>query len=143
MNYRYLAVDFNPESVRKMKKQGIPHCYGDAEDDDFLDEIGAGDARMIISTVPRFSTNLSLVSYYRTHNKDGIIIAISHNIKETMELYRAGASFVVMPHYLGAKYASEMVESIGIMGEESGWGDKRAKHIEYLNERQKFVDEEI
>ena len=143
MNYSYLAVDFSPEAVKKMHEANIPHYYGDAEDADFLEEIKISECKMIISTIPSTQTNLFLVSYCRARNKEVVIIAISHNIKEALELYKAGASFVVLPHYLGAKYASSMVENLGILGEEAGWRNERMKHIDYLNERIKITHENL
>lgn len=142
MNYKYFVVDFNPKAIAKMKKHDIPHYYGDAEDDDFLEEIEIAKSKMIISTIPRSATNLSLVSYCRTHSRDIKIVVTSHNINEAIELYSAGASFVVLSHYLGAKYASEIVESNGIIGNESIWEAEKIKHIEYLNERKKHTEED-
>ena len=79
----YLVVDFNPVAIKKLEDQKIPFRFGDAEDIDFLSEIGFHKAKIIVSTVPDFKTNLNLVSYYRNHNPKGIIIAISRNIKHT------------------------------------------------------------
>jgi len=135
---RYVVVDFNPKSIEKLTANGVPYCFGDAEDVGFLEEINFRNAKAIISTIPDFKTNLSLTSYYRNHNPNGIIIVISHDIKHTRELYAAGASFVVMPHYLGAKFASEMLESYGL--ESNAFEKERVRHLEYLEIRQKLTN---
>jgi Kef-type K+ transport system membrane component KefB/Trk K+ transport system NAD-binding subunit len=136
---KYSVVDFNPNAIKKLEKSNIPYHFGDAEDINFLEEIRFTNAKIIISTIPDFKTNLKLVSYYRSHNKNGIVIVISSNIKDTKELYKHGASFVVMPHYLGASLASKMIEDYGI---EAGAFEKEKKHhIEYLEKRQKLTEE--
>lgn len=137
LNKKYLVVDFNPNSIEKLKKINIPHRFGDAEDVSFLEEIELAKAKSVISTIPDFKTNLSLVSYYRTHNKDGIIIVLSHEIKDTKELYEHGASFVVMPHYLGANIASSMLEKYGL--EKNSFDHEKENHLDYLKERQKYT----
>jgi crotonobetainyl-CoA:carnitine CoA-transferase CaiB-like acyl-CoA transferase len=38
---------------------------------------------------------------------------VSHNVPETQSLYLEGASYVVMPHYLGAEHASKMLAHHG------------------------------
>lgn len=137
MNHKYLVIDFNPDSIKKLKKIDIPNLFGDAEDVNFLEEIDLKNAKSVISTIPDFKTNLNLVSYYRTHNKDGIIIVISHEIKDTKELYKYGASFVVMPHYLGANFASNMIEKYGL--EKNSFEKEKENHIHYLEQRQKYT----
>ncbi len=137
LNNKHLVVDFDPQSINRLEKHGIPYKYGDAEDVNFLEEINLQKAELVISTIPDFKTNLNLVSYYHNHNKDGVIIVISHNIKHTKELYKYGASFVVMPHYLGAKYASEMLQSHGMNKNE--FDKKKKEHLEYLEKREKYT----
>ena len=134
MHSKHLVVDFDPSSIEKMRAGGIPHRYGDADDVNFLEEIKMREAEIVISTIPDFKTNLGLVAYYHNHNPKGIIIVVSHDIQNTKELYEHGASFVVMPQYLGAQYASNMVQTHGIIA--SAFEQEKQKHLEYLQERQ-------
>lgn len=105
----YLVVDYNPEVVAYTRGDGIPFCYGDAEDVEFLDEIHMTKARIVVSTIPDPNVNLLLVKHYRAKNSDGVIIVLSHNRAEARSLYLAGASYVIMPRMLGAKKASSMI----------------------------------
>ncbi|MFA6274202.1 MAG: cation:proton antiporter [Candidatus Paceibacterota bacterium] len=138
LNKDYFVVDFNPNLIPKFKKNNIPFRFGDAEDIDFLEDIGIIKAGMIVSTIPDFKTNLNLVSYYRSHNIDGIIIVVSHTIKNTQELYEKGASFVVMSHYLGAMHASKMIEAHSMAPDT--FEKEKKHHIEYLEQRQKLTE---
>jgi voltage-gated potassium channel Kch len=139
MKHNYFVVDFDPKSISKLEKNNIPYYFGDAEDMNFLEEIGFTKAKSFISTIPDFKTNLNLVSCYRDHNKNGVAIVISHNIKDTKELYRRGASFVVMPHYLGAKNASKMIENYGLKID--AFEKEKIQHLEELEKRLKLTGE--
>ena len=139
MNHKYLVVDFDPNSIKKLEKNNIPCCFGDAEDIIMLEEVGFIKAKAVVSTIPDFRTNMKLVSYYRSHNPNGIIIVISNSIKDSQILYKKGASFVIMPHYLGAKHASRMIENYGL--ESESFEKERNQHLEELEKRQKLTGE--
>jgi len=109
INATYLVIDHNPESMSNAEKMNISFKFGDAEDVDFLDEIGMTNASKIISTIPDFNTNMLLAKHYRDKNKEGIIITTSHFIDEAKKLYEMGSTYVIMSHYLGAYHASEMI----------------------------------
>lgn len=138
MKIKYFVVDFNPNSIRRLEKNHIPSRFGDADDIDFLEEISVFKSKMIVSTIPEFKTNLNLVSFCHNHNPDIITIMVSHDIKDTQELYKHGASFVVMPHYLGAEYASKMIETHGI--QKDAFEKEKKQHLIYLEKRQKLTE---
>jgi len=105
----YLIVDHNPEALSEAKKLGLNFKFGDAEDVDFLDEIYVSKANKVISTIPDFDTNMLLSEYYREKNKEGIMITTSHSVNDAKKLYKAGSTYVIMSHYLGAYHASDML----------------------------------
>jgi hypothetical protein len=109
----YIVIDFNPSSIKHLKENNIPYRYGDAEDIDFLEELNLSKIKMIVSTIPAYEVNMTLLKYYRKVNPVGIIVLIAHNIHEAKELYLAGATYVVVPHNLGAHHAAKMVAQFG------------------------------
>ncbi len=129
----YLVVDFNPKSIARLAASNIPYRYGDAEDVEFLQEIELAEAKLIISTIPDLKTNLLLVDYYRSYNSSGIIITISHDVEDTKELYDAGASYVVMPHHLGANFGASLVSTHRF--DAKAFEREKAKQIKSLIER--------
>jgi Kef-type K+ transport system membrane component KefB len=129
----YLVVDFNPISIRRLQEKDIPFRFGDAEDVEFLDELGLNEAKLVISTIPGFEANLLLVKKYRSKNPFGIIIVLSHNIKHAEQLYLAGATYVVMPHYLGAHHAASMISRHGLDVKE--FEKERNLHLVKLSKR--------
>jgi Kef-type K+ transport system membrane component KefB len=113
INTKYLVVDFNPKSIEKLKQKNIEHRYGDAEDIEFLEELGLAKVKLIISSIPEYDVNMTVLRYYRKVNPSGIILLISHDVEEAKKLYLAGASYVVVPHNLGAYHAAKMVAQFG------------------------------
>lgn len=131
---RYMVVDFNPQTIERLSEQGVASVYGDAGDSEFLDELCLADIKMAISTIPDFETNAMLIKKIRGLNRRAIIMVIAHTIKHALALYSSGASYVVMPHFLGGEYASLMVASYGASARE--FGRERRKHIIALKKRQ-------
>jgi len=135
ISQKYLVVDFNPRSIARLAESKIPYRYGDAEDVEFLEEINVAKAQLVISTIPDLKTNLLLVNYYRSHNSAGIIMTISHSVESTQELYEAGASYVVMPHYLGASHAASLISKHRF--DRGAFENEKARHLESLVEYKK------
>src|SRR3989344_4633832 len=127
---KYLVVDFNPSSIARLVPNNLPCRYGDAEDVEFLQEIGLEKAKLVVSTIPDLKTNLLLVDYYRSRNATGIIITISHNVENTRELYDVGTSYVVMPHHLGAHHAATLISTHRFNA--GAFEMEKAKHVRNL-----------
>jgi len=130
MRKRFLVVDYNPDLISELIKKKIPCRYGDLDDSEFLEELNIGKLRMAISTIPEFETNLLLIEKIRQINKKTIIIVVSHKIREARKLYDKGATYVIMPHFLGADYASMMVNKYGL--EMDRFLKEKKKHINKL-----------
>lgn len=131
---KFLVVDFNPRIMPKLQRAGIPFRFGDAEDVEFLNEVNMPYAKMVVSTIPDFKINKLLVKYYRHHNPGGIIIVLSHDIRHARELYLSGATYVIMPHHLGARHASGMIQSHGF--DVKAFEEERNKHLLHLERRE-------
>lgn len=105
----YLVVDFNPTTIHRLKKMNTPCEYGDAGDLEFLQEVPLSTAKIIVSTISDFVTNELLVKTVRCINPEAIVLIIADNLEQAEALYRAGATHVIVPHYLGASFAAEMI----------------------------------
>ena len=93
----------------------------------------------MVSTIPDLKTNILLVNYYRSHNLTGIIITISHSVENTKELYEAGASYVIMPHHLGASHAASLIDNYRFNSE--AFEKEKTKHLKSLVEQTKDHEE--
>lgn len=129
------VVDFNPQAINKLQVADLPFFYGDAGDLDFLAELNLGQVRLVVSSIPDFAVNCLLVSYYRSVNETGVIIVTSHNPTETRTLYELGASYVVMPHYLGAHHAAKLISAHGFNNKK--FASLKKDHLAQLTDREK------
>ncbi|OGC46896.1 sodium:proton exchanger [candidate division WWE3 bacterium RIFCSPHIGHO2_01_FULL_35_17] len=107
---KYLVVDYDPKVIENLESSGIRCEYGDASDVEFLGELALKDLKMIISTVPNYEDTISLIDKVRSVNESAILMVISHRIDDAYKFYEHGASYVVMPHFLGGTYAASLVE---------------------------------
>ncbi|MFH1505836.1 MAG: cation:proton antiporter [archaeon] len=130
---KFLVVDYNPETIINLAKEGIDCRYGDVGDCELLNELNLSKAKMVYSTIPDFDTNILLISKIRESNDKAIIIVVSHQIDEALELYRKGATYVIMPHFLGGYHASTLIEKHGLKVDK--FLKEKVAHIEHLNKR--------
>ncbi len=136
---KFLIVDYNPETIMCLAKEGTDCRYGDASDSELLNELNLSKAKMVYSTIPDFETNLLLINKIRESNKKAIIIVVSHQIDEAIELYDKGASYVIMPHFLGGHHASTLIEKYGL--NLSKFLKAKVAHIEHLRKRKEIGHE--
>ena len=129
----FLAVDFDPDITDELSKKGVNCCYGDAEDGDFLDEINIDKAEIVISTMPDFEANLFLLSRVRSRNKDSVVFLISYDIDEALQLYKRGATYVTLPHFISGEVVAEY--ALEAQNDPVELKNRRTKHLNYLRER--------
>ena len=136
---RFLVVDYNPETILSLAKEKFDCMYGDASDSELLNELNFSSAKMVISSIPDLDTNLLLIRHVHQANQRAIIIVVSHQIDEALTLYDAGATYVLMPHFLGGSYASAMIEKHGLNFQK--FIQEKARHMEHLNRRKEIGHE--
>jgi Kef-type K+ transport system membrane component KefB len=126
----FVVVDFSPESIKELESTNLPYKYGDAEDVEFLEELDLKNVKLFVSTIPEDRTSKILVKTIRRFNKKAIIMVLSHTIHNAHELYGLGANYVVMPHYLGAQYAAQLIANLDI--NDAKFKKEKKQHLDYL-----------
>ena len=127
MKQRYLVVDYDPEVIEHLESQGIRHAYGDATDEEFLDEINAHQANLIVSTITDAEINQNLLRYIRRHNPKASFICHANNYDTAAKLYEHGASYVSLPHYVGSERVSSFIRRHGM--NHAALAQYRDKHL--------------
>lgn len=127
MKQRYLVVDYDPEIIEHLEGQGIRHAYGDATDEEFLEEINAGKAQLVVSMMTDSNANRSLLKYVSRFEPKTTFVCHANNYDEAAELYRHGASYVILPHFLGSEHISSFIKQHGF--NPSAFDNYRRKHI--------------
>jgi len=132
-NVNYLVVDYDPKVISLLKQKGINCIYGDADDIDFISELDFSKVKMIISTIPVVEINTLLINMAKEKNKDIITLVVSHKIDDSLLLYSKGASYVVMPHFLGGMHTANLIE-LNLFDFKS-FENLKNEHINYLELR--------
>ncbi len=133
LKLKTLVVDFDPAVIAGLEAKGVPCRYGDADDNEFLDDLGLGRVRVVVSTIPDFESNAFLLSKVRKANKRAIVVLMAQSVDEAEVLYRSGASYVILPHFLGGNAAALMMEKLG--PSLSKYAAERKRHIAHLAAR--------
>lgn len=113
MGKSHIVVDFNPETIKKLIAEKVPCLYGDIGDTEILERLDLRNSSMVISTVPNKSDNLLLIHEVKKSGKKVIVFVTGNQIQEAIELYNAGADYVIMPHFLGGEHVSLILETFG------------------------------
>lgn len=94
-NIPYVAVDYDPELVKRERTTGRTIFYGDARKPDVLRSLGAGDAALAIVTLDDFQATGQVVSSLHYMYPKLNILARGHNIEHCKSLLAQGAWLAV------------------------------------------------
>ncbi|MBW3020538.1 cation:proton antiporter [Candidatus Woesearchaeota archaeon] len=133
---KFLIIDYDPEIINRLSKEGYDCRYGDANDSELLNELNFSKAKMIISTIPLVETNLLIINKIKETNKKTIISVVAHEIEDAELLYEQGATYVIMPHFLGGQHFSTMIERNKL--KMNKFLEEKIKHLEHLNKRKRI-----
>lgn len=126
MNQKFAVVDYNPKVIGALIDKNIDCIYGDAGNKDFLTELDLTKTKMIISTIPDENANLVLLETLREMHSDAVLIFTAEQPRAAIDLYHAGADYVIIPHHLGGDYAGQLIKSFGI--DKKGYKSLGKKH---------------
>jgi Kef-type K+ transport system membrane component KefB/Trk K+ transport system NAD-binding subunit len=129
----FLVIDHDPEVIKTLSESGVPSEYGDANDPDLLEELKVSNANIVISTTPDLETNLVILSCAKRTKNGPEVIVVAHGVPHALELYEAGADYVILPHFLGGSHAARLVRRL--TKEALDIEDVRDEHIKSLQSR--------
>src|SRR5207248_3206060 len=95
----------------------INYLYGDATDAELLEEAGVARARLVVSTIPDYEINEFLLGWLAHKNPRAVAIMHADDPLEAAKLYQAGASYVILPHYIGSEQVSSFIGTSGLSKE--------------------------
>jgi Kef-type K+ transport system membrane component KefB len=118
LSKNFVVIDYDPEIIDILQERKIHHIYGDAMDVELLEEAGIEKAKLIVSTITDMEVTQFLLNFLERKNSQAVVIAQADNPKEAAKLYEEGASYVILPHFIGG-------EKIGAFVKKSGLSKKR------------------
>lgn len=132
---KVMIVDFNPEVISDMVKEGYHCMYGDATDEEIIERMNLESISIFISTIPREKDNQFLIKQIRQVNRKAKILVTASTIEESLRLYDAGADYVIIPHFLGGEHVSNLITNL--RARRLNLKEERKRHIEHLHLRSK------
>jgi len=130
MKKKYVIVDYDPEVIDVIEERKLNYLYGDATDVELLEEAGVEHAKLIVSTIPDYQANTVILNYLRAKNPKAIVVIHADDPYEAAKLYESGASYVILPHYIGSEKVSEFISKSGLA--KSAFRKQRLRHLDYL-----------
>jgi Kef-type K+ transport system membrane component KefB/voltage-gated potassium channel Kch len=127
---KYVVVDYDPEVIDVIEERKLNYLYGDATDVELLEEAGVERAKLVVSTIPDHQTNMIVLNYLHAKNRNAISVIHADDPYEAAKLYEAGASYVILPHYIGSEKVSEFIAKSGLA--KSAFRKQRIRHLDYL-----------
>ena len=130
MKKRYVVVDYDPEVIDHLDHDAIPYVYGDAMDLELLEEAGAPTAKLFVVNITDFKTNQFITQALVNLNPKAVIVCQAENARDAAELYSIGATYVIMPHYIGSERIGSFIKKNGF--KKSQFKKYAEKHIVFL-----------
>lgn len=104
-----LVVDFDPKQIQRLRAKGYDAVFGDAADVEFLSTLPFAHAKLVVSTIPQFDDQLTLVKEIKGSYPSTKVILNLYTLSHVRELYDAGADFVLLPHMVGGAWLADLV----------------------------------
>lgn len=130
MHKKFIVVDYDPEAIESLERNNIPHLYGDIQDSELLEEVGINKVKLVVSTITDFDANSFLVRQLEHINPSAVSIVHADNIHQAEQLYAYGASYVMLPHYIGSERMGSFIKKNGF--DKSEFRKFREKHLHQL-----------
>lgn len=115
---RLLAVDFNPDELRRWRAAGYEAVYGDACDEASVASLPLDSVRWVISALPQHDVGVThadprlvLLSSLKRQNYAGKVAISTQNEKDAEILRQRGADLVFMPFQDAARRAVELMHA--------------------------------
>lgn len=112
---RLFVIDFNPQTLEILKKNGIACVYGDIAHPETLRHAGIGGAEVVLSTIPdtflKGTTNARLLKQVRALCPESAVVVTSETIREARRFYEEGADYVLLPRLLYARHLFDVVRT--------------------------------
>jgi CPA2 family monovalent cation:H+ antiporter-2 len=95
LGFEYIAVDNNPARVRAARQAGDPVIYGDAGQEEVLENVGLDRASVVVISFADSMLALRIIAAVRAQRPGVPILVRTQDDTRLLELQKAGASTVV------------------------------------------------
>lgn len=106
-----LIIDFNPDVIHRYEKENYKAICGDISDPYVHEIANLNKAKLIISTIPDFNDNLAIFEFIKRNRRKIQIILTAEDEDEAKLLYKEGADYVLLPHFVGGLHLADIIEA--------------------------------
>lgn len=114
MKKKFAVIDYDPDIIDHLEHTQIPYIYGDVMDIELLQESGIDHAKLIVCTITDHATSTFITQQIHRLNKRAVLICQADSAKDAAELYALGATYVMMPHYIGSERIGTFIKKNGL-----------------------------
>lgn len=131
-----IIIDFNPDVVSHYRAQGIPAVCGDISDPFIQDVAALSRARLVIATIPDYHDTRTLVEAVQQLKRKPKLIVAANDEDEALDLYQAGADYVLLPHFVGGVHLTDIISS---HSDSASLRKLKTKHLETIRKSQQVA----
>lgn len=133
---QFIIIDFNPDVVSHYRAQGVAAVCGDIADPYIQEVASINTARLVIATIPDYHDTQTLVESIQQLKRKPKLIITANDEDEALELYKAGADYVLLPHFVGGIHLTDIIRS---HSDSSSLRKLKAKHLETIRKSKKVA----
>jgi len=117
-----IAVDFDPEILPWWRQRGLRVLYGDAADPEILEHLPLHRALWVVSAIPNFETNVTLVKALKESRLPARIVVTARSPEDAERLKSVGADLILRPFVDAAEQAVDSLsDAMRVLSEKMQW----------------------
>jgi len=113
MKERIVAIDFNPETLERLRMDGVDAHYGDISNAETLRHAGIANAAVVVSGISDWflkgTDNVRLLRQARSLAPKARVVVTADTLDRARYLYAQGADYVLIPPVLAAGHLYELL----------------------------------
>jgi Kef-type K+ transport system membrane component KefB len=122
--FNLLAVDFNPDEVRRWRNQGHRVMYGDASDPAFVSDLPLKGVKWVVAAMPQHDIGIThedprlfLIEGLKQQDYSGGIAVSTQHLDDQQTLKEKGATLIFLPFHDAAEKAVERIKATSLDSE--------------------------
>jgi voltage-gated potassium channel Kch len=128
--HKLVIIDYDPEVIKKLNKQGYNCIYGDAYHNYILEKANPSKAKLAILTIPEERVILAVIAKLKKMNPKIKIFTRANFPEDAIRYYEAGADAVIIPEIIAGQ---KMIKKINtLVKNEETIKKLKEKHLKQL-----------
>lgn len=107
---KIMVVENDPANISNLKNENIPFVYNSLTSPYFFEHFNFKNTELIISSLVDAEDNKFIINQVKAINPKSVIIVTAKNIRTSLDLYNAGADYVIYSSYLNEQNVTILIE---------------------------------